>query len=43
METELPSRRKTPVFVKSMEAAVEVSEVFAKERSVFYYYNVYKS
>ena len=26
--------RKTPVFVKSMEQAVELSEVFAKEKSV---------
>lgn len=30
-----PGCRKTPVFVKSMEIAVEVSQVFAKERWVF--------
>ena len=28
------SSRKTPVFVKNMEQAVEISEVFAKQRSV---------
>ena len=27
-----PGCRKTPVFVKSLETAVEVSQVFAKER-----------
>ncbi len=27
-----PGCRKTPVFVKSMETAVEVADVFAKER-----------
>ena len=29
-----PGCRKTPVFVKNMEQAVEISEVFAPQRSV---------